>query len=167
MKWLLALVLVVPFTLWGIFSLTNHFSYQKNCGGRLKLAADANTVELAKQELRKAVIWLEETGKTEGNSSFIIDVPANDVGFWYKNLKSSLEELEKVTPETSQLERTNLLMKLRETLLDHSGQGGTVVTEPAGITVYPHRWGYLIWAILGVISGIGAVICVIAAVDRH
>lgn len=67
------------------------------------------------------------------------NLPSYDVGFWYKNLSSSLEELKQYEArEASQLEKTNALMKLRETLLDTTDDG-TSVTAPAGISVFPYN----------------------------
>ena len=42
------------------------------------------------------------------------------------------DELMKVDSTTTQLERTNLLMKLRETLTHNDGENGTSVTYPDG-----------------------------------
>lgn len=116
--------------------------FSVNCKQHLKLAADSNTVELASQELGSAIKYLEDNKMTEGHCSIIINAPSNDVGFWYKNLKSSHEELRKVTPETSQLEKTNVLMKLRETLLDHR-EGGDSVTYPNALPLYPYQTLFL------------------------
>lgn len=119
-----------------------------HCTSHLKLAADSNTVEMAKNELKIAIDYLEERGLTSGNTSIFYDSPVNDLDFWYKNLKSSYEELNKITANTSQLERTNVLMKLRETILDH-GTDGDMVTVPSGIAVYPWQG---VWFFLGFVN---------------
>jgi hypothetical protein len=72
--------------------------------------------------------------------------PSEDIGFWYYNLYTSRQELENLRPDATQLEKSNVLMKLRETLLDQTG-GSTHVTVPAGISIYPHNvlfswWGW-------------------------
>ncbi len=72
-----------------------------------------------------------------------------------RNLKASVEEL-KTLNSTSALEKTNVLMKLRETLLD-SGEK-TKVTVPPGLVVYPNN---TLWAILmssAFFAGFGAFI---------
>ena len=130
------------------FNIYRSIVFDLNCTGHLKLAADSNTVEIAKKELEIALRYLENKKLTSGNTSIFWNTPQNDLDFWYKNLKSSYEELDKITAETSQLERTNVLMKLRETLLDH-GTDGDVVTVPSGITVYPFQG---VWFCLGILN---------------
>ncbi len=112
--------------------------YEIQCGGHLKRAADANTVDFAKKELLLAINYLEDAEITKGYTSVFWKTPSDDVGFWYQNIKSSYDELSKVTNETTQLEKSNLLIKLRETILDH-GRDGDIVTAPSGISYYPYN----------------------------
>jgi hypothetical protein len=114
----------------------------QNVTGYLKHAADANTVPLALQELTKVIDYLEANNLTEGYTSIFYRTPSDDIGFWYQNLKASQIELQNLKP-TSALERTNVLMKLRETLTD-SGRKSQV-TYPKGIDVFPNN---KLWAIL-------------------
>lgn len=130
------------------FGIYKSIIFDLNCTGHLKLAADSNTVEIAKKELEIALQYLEGKKLTSGNTSVFWNTPQNDLDFWYKNLKSSFEELNKITADTSQLERTNVLMKLRETLLDH-GTDGDVVTVPSGISLYPYQG---VWYCLGILN---------------
>lgn len=109
------ILLCLPAVLWGGLRIYNGVVFDIHCEGHLKRAADANTIEMASKELVDAIKYLEDNKMTEGYTSVLWKTPAADVGFFYQNLKSSLEELKKVTPETAQLERTNVLMKLRET----------------------------------------------------
>ena len=113
----------------------NYVVYDQNVGGYLKRAADANTVPLAKENLETALKYIERQGWTSGYTSVLWRTPDEDVGFWYKNLKSSLEELGEIGSQATQLEKTNVLMKLRETLLDEGK--GTSVTAPEGLSIYP------------------------------
>jgi hypothetical protein len=124
--------------------------FDRGCEGYLKRAADANTIDLAKEQMQIALKYIEDNGLTQGYTSVIYNTPDEDVGFWYKNLKASYAELCTVTPETSQLERTNVLMKLRETLLDTHDKGVSV-TAPDGISVYPNNLAYFFF---GLFSGI-------------
>lgn len=153
------IVLCLPFLGWGSTRIVQNILFDIRVEGRIKRAADANTVELAQSELEVVVAELERCGWTEGYTSLLYRTPNEDVGFWYKNLKSSLEELKKVTPQTTQLERSNLLIKLRETLLDQHGSS-LVVTAPPGIAVYPYNWAYAIWGWLGTILLWLGVICI-------
>ena len=78
----------------------------QNVTGHLKNAADANTVELAEQELTIALNYLESNGLTEGYTSILYETPKDDITFWYRNLKASQEELRTLSSSSS-LERTN------------------------------------------------------------
>lgn len=131
-----------------------------NCIAYLELAADANSVTLAEKHLTTAINYLEENGITRGNTSIIIKSPANDIGIWYENLKSAQEQMQNLSArdDLTELEESNALMKLRETLLDD-----TAVTHPEMISFYPAHiswfWSmvliWLLW-ILALIFGFAA-----------
>ena len=53
-------------------------------------------------------------------------------------MTESYEELDKLPETATSLEKTNVLMKLRETLTDES-EDGTEVTVPNGISIYPNN----------------------------
>jgi hypothetical protein len=109
-----------------------------------------NTIELANQELTKALDYLEANNLTSGYTSIIWQTPDEDIEFWYKNLKASQNELQKLV-SNSALERTNVLIKLRETLLDVGEK--TKVTVPKGLAVYPNNTLWAILLIIGMITG--------------
>lgn len=155
------ILLCIPAVVWCSLSIYNGVVFGIHCEGHLKRAADANTVDMASKELADAIKYLEDNKMTEGYTSVLWNTPSADVGFFYQNLKSSLEELKKVTPETAQLERTNVLMKLRETLLDH-GDSGDSVTCPSGISVFPNNAAYFWtgWLVL-ILGGIGFVLAIV------
>lgn len=119
--------------------------FDQNCLGHLKRAADANTIEMAISELDIAITYLETVGDTTGYTSVLYNTPDEDIAFWYHNLVASRNELQMLPSDASPMERTNTLMKLRETLTD-DGEKGTVVTRPAGIARYPYN---LIYGIFG------------------
>lgn len=152
MKRILVAVSAVMFLAWFGAHFVNEINLNRNCRGYLKRAADANTVELAKKNLAVAIQYLEENKLTSGYTSVLWRTPDEDIGFWYDNLKSALEELRKVLPEATQLERTNVLMKLRETLLDQ-GERGTYVTVPFGMSTFPNNAVYAMWGTLSIILG--------------
>ncbi len=147
---LIALVLALPFTGWAVAQIYNGVVFDIHCESYLKRAADSNTVETAREELDKAIKYIEDNRMTEGNTGIILKSPTNDVGFWYKNLTEAKAELDKVGPNVTPLERTNMLMKLRETLLI-KGDKGEHVTAPSGISVFPNNLAYCIWCTIGVI----------------
>jgi len=123
--------------------------FKQNCSGRLERAANANTVELAVKELNAAIEYAEANGYTTGYTSVIYRTPDEDVEYWYNNLCASRQELLNLPDSSSTLEKTNTLMKLRETLTD-TGEDGTQVIYPAGLPFYPHNflWGIVRWFIL-------------------
>jgi len=126
-------------------------TFEYNCEAYLKRAADASTVEMAKTELSKAIKYSEDNNLTSGIVSIFLKNPKNDVGFWYNNMKQAYIELDTLPANSSSLEKTNVLMKLRESLTDQ-GKDNVNVTFPSGISIYPHNvaffWLTLILLIL-------------------
>ena len=137
--------------IWGI---TLGIKFDQNCSGYLQQAADANTIELAIDRLDKAIEYAEEKGYTDGYTSILWRTENENIGFWYQNLKASRIELEEAL-DANQMEQTNVLMKLRETLLD-VGEKGTSITYPAGLSVYPYNMEFaiLLWFINLLVIGI-------------
>ena len=132
--------------------------FKQNCSGRLERAANANTVDLAVKELNTAIQYAEAKGYTTGYTSVIYKTPDEDVEYWYNNLCASRQELLNLPDSTSTLEKTNTLMKLRETLTD-TGEHGSYVIYPEGLQFYPHNflWGIVrlfIWIALAVICAV-------------
>lgn len=136
------LLLLIAITIVG-FRIMKGIEFKQNVKGYLKRAADANTIEIANEELTKVIDYLEANNLTSGYTSILYKTPDEDIGFWYRNLKASQNELQNLN-STSALEKTNVLMKLRETLVD-SGKKARV-TVPDGVTYYPNN---LFWAVLG------------------
>jgi len=98
-----------------------------------------------------ALKYLEDNDLTNGYSYYFIKDRQSDIGFWYTRLKTARSDLDAITVDASGLETSNILMKLRETLLDREG-----VVAPAGIAGYPYqRW----FAFSGILSFIGLVFC--------
>lgn len=143
------------FIILGLFSLTmasiffiKKVQLNQNCTGYLKRAADANTVELADKELSKAITYLEENNLTSGYTSVLYRTPDEDISFWYNNLKQAQKELVEVKNSPSTLETSNVLIKLRETLMQN-GDKGDELTVPEGLSRYPNN---LIFGILNIIG---------------
>lgn len=146
---MIAVVLCLPFLGWVTTRTVQSIQFDRNVEGHLKRAADANTVELAYKELAGVLAYLEQTGMTSGYTSIFWRTPDEDIGFWYQNLTASIGELRKVPRDATQLEKSNILIKLRETLVDH-GQS-LKVTVPEGASIFPSNTGYFLWAIAGMI----------------
>lgn len=127
---------------------------KQNVTGYLKRAADANTIELAQKELAVVIQYLEKNNLTQGYTSIFWKTPDEDIDYWYRNLKASLLELQNLNSQSA-LERANVLIKLRETLVDVGKS--TKVTVPKGLAVFPNNalWaGYMLLAILMLSAGL-------------
>jgi hypothetical protein len=125
---------------------------------------------LAQEKLGEAIKWMEANGFTEGSSHVWIKTPPCDIGFFYKNLISAKEDLDKFPAPPSEanaeaqsnydLAESNQLMKLRETLVDEGGDSGPEVTCPPNMAIYPSQmlwwwiWpGCVLWAVAVAIFG--------------
>jgi len=138
-------------TVWGMLCLVisiiglgvhaiNSIMFNKNCSGYIKQAADANTVELAMERLDVAIKYAESEHLTDGYTSVFYKTESDNIGFWYQNLLACRQELESCI-ESSQLEKTNVLLKVRESLTDDSDDG-VKITLPKGISRYPNNLAY-------------------------
>lgn len=121
--------------------------FKQECSGYLRQAADANTPELALDRLNRAINYVEAHGMTTGYTSVLWRTEDQNVEFWYMNLKACQSELEGCL-DGSQLEKSNVLMKVRESLTEDSGEHGTQLTIPSNIAYYPDNTFYLLarWA---------------------
>ncbi len=128
------------------FRVYKNITFKIDCADHLKRTADANTIKLATQEMNTVIHYLEENNLTQGYTSIAIKTPDEDIEFWYTNLKQALDELQRVKPDATQLEKSNILMKLRETILDNN-----IITLPRGISVSPHNKLLALAAILSLI----------------
>lgn len=138
----------------GVIIYAASIEFDQNCGGYLKQAADANTAELALNRLDMAVKYAEEKGLTNGYTSVFYKTEDDNIGYWYQNLKACQKELKEVIGK-SQLEQTNVLMKVRESLTDN-GKEGTELTVPGGIARYPYNVFYGILTLLAIsLVGLG------------
>lgn len=144
-----AIIATIVFSAWVIIRTVKAVQFDMNCSQYIKRAADANTVETAKEELAKAISFAEENDLTKDIVSIFFYQPKNDVEYWYKNMTESYAELEKLPEDATSIEKTNVLMKLRETLTDQK-EGGVSVTIPSGISIYPNNVAYFRW---GLFSG--------------
>lgn len=102
----------------------------------IERAANANTISLAKGNLDIAILYLENNNLTNGVVSVILHQPCNDIGYYYSNLKSAQKELNNTSYLATQLETSNILLKLHETLLGNI-QGE--MPGPNGMARYPYN----------------------------
>lgn len=150
-----------------IFSvlIVKHIQFERNCGGYLKRAADANTVKLAKEQLIIAINYIEDHQLTNGYTSVIYTTPDEDLGFWYDNINQSFIELNQLDTFATALEKSNVLMKLGETLLDNNS-GKTSVTIPDGISRFPNNKEWVIALFFAFLGLSGAAIIFLPYMDE-
>lgn len=158
--WALIILSALSCCVWSYSRIAASISFTYDCMEYLKLAADASVPSLAKENLDKAIDYLERKNLTSGTVSIFWHKPSNSVSFFYRNLKSAQSQLQNILEAEStnidSIAQTNLLMKLRDTLVD-SGDSVTV-TCPEGMDIYPCNLSYFWWV---VISLIVLIICII------
>ncbi len=114
--------------------------FDTQCKEYLSLAANANSIELAKTNLDKAIQYIEQNQLTSGNTAFFIKGPSTDLTSWYANLKACQKEVWAMdVKKGTVLEETNLLMKLRESLMSEG-----LIIIPENIILYPDQLQYMI-----------------------
>lgn len=152
------IILLLACCVMPVSTVVMHIEFNQECGGYLKQAADANSVEIALNRLDKALGYIEANGLTKGYTSILWKTEDENVGFWYQNIKACKAELAACINSTP-LEKTNVLMKVRESLTDQ-GEKGTVLTIPSGISRYPNNTFYAILNTLSVIVGFFCLVCI-------
>ncbi len=145
-----AIIFALSFLTWAGVRIVKAHQFGVNCKQYIKRAADASTIELAKEELGKAMSYAEEKNLTSGIVSIFLRQPKNDISYWYRNMKDAYSELDALPAEATPLEKTNVLMKLRESLTDEK-DGDLSVTVPDGISIYPYNVLYFVWALLSIL----------------
>lgn len=138
----LLLSLIVP-----TIVVVKSIQFNQRCAGYLKQAADANTIELALDRVNLALNYIESHNLTNGYTSVLYKTEDENIGYWYQNIKACQSELQN-NLEASSLEKSNVLMKVRESLTDE-GEKGTELTVPPGISRYPNN---LLFGILRLVS---------------
>jgi hypothetical protein len=135
-RWIARIIFIVSLAapIWTVYS---GIMFDKYCEGHLKQAADANSIELALEELNIAIEYAENHGLTKGYTSIFIETESDNVGYWYKNLIACRRNLE-LCKDASQDVKNLQLKKLHESLIDN-GENGTKVTVPEGISRFPYN----------------------------
>ena len=152
MKYFIASLLIVIGLITPVSCTVKIIHFNQDCAGYLKQAADANTAAIALDRITKALDYIERNRLTEGYTSVLWNTEDENVGFWYENIKACKAELEACL-NSSQLEQTNVLMKVRESLMDSKE-----LTIPCGISRYPNNVSWMIFGWISaflIIGGIG------------
>ena len=155
------------FCVWAVIRITSCVTYDRDIGGHLKRAGDANSVKLAASELKIAIDNIDKWGlcpdvkevtdpeNLPGScyTSILYKTPSEDIAFWRFNLQEAHADLLRLPEDADTLMKSNTLMKLRETLLDN-GEKGVRVTNPDGISIYPRNGIYLWFGLLSALSAL-------------
>ena len=155
---IIGILLIVLGAIAPTICIVKDIQFNQDCGGYLKQAADANTPEIALDRVNKALAYIEANKLTYGYTSVLWKTEDENVAFWYENIKACKSELEDCM-HSSQLEKTNVLMKVRESLTDN-GEEGTALTIPDGISRYPNNEAYCLFVWLSIVSIIGGIILI-------
>lgn len=164
MNKLLGYLLIVGAVVIFGFRISKAIDYKQNVSGYLTRAANANTIELAEQELTKSINYLEANKMMTGYTSVFYETPDEDVDFWYKNLKAAQHELQTLN-SSSALEKTNVLLKLRETIMSSSGKSS--VTAPKGISAFPNNTMWAVLMLAAIIAGFVGFVILITIYDAE
>jgi hypothetical protein len=140
---------IVGGLLLGTPPLVSHLRFDWECGQFLKRAADCSTPAACVEELDKAVGYMEANGLTAGNSGVFFKTPECDIAFWYKNISGARSAARDACAEgITSLERSNVLIRVRETLLD----SGKEITLPPHASIYPNVLTMILCSVVGVIA---------------
>ena len=125
-------------------AIVKDIKFNAECINYFELAADANNVVLAEKYLTKGIEYLENHNLTSGYTKVFVYKPINDIGIWYENLKAAQAQTQELATksELTDLEESNCLMKLRETLLNNEG----FVNHPSLIIFHPNATSWF-WKI--------------------
>ena len=142
----LAIVCTVLFGGWATLRTVKAVQFDMHCHSYVHRAAGAMDIETSKTELAKAIDYIEQNNLTEGIVSIFFENPSNDVGFWYDTLKTAYNELDTFPEDATQLEKSNFMMRMRESFLE--------VGLPDGISIYPNNVLYFWWSILSLLGAV-------------
>ena len=142
----LTIICAVSLLTWATVRIVKGVQFDLNCHAYIHRAAGAINIETAKEELEKAIAYMEEKGLTEGTVSIFFKNPKNDIGYWYHTIKGTHEELAALPTDITQLEKSNYLMRMHESFEE--------VGLPDGISIYPHNPLYFGWSIISLIGAI-------------
>lgn len=153
---IIMIVLIIAGLIVSSITTVKSEKFDQNCYGYLKQTANANTPELALERLNLAIGYIEAHNLTSGYTSILWETEDENIEFWYRNILACREELQNCM-NSSQLEKTNVLMKVRESLTDSNGEH-TIIIIPKGLYKYPHNG---LWAIGELASFLSIIIGVI------
>jgi len=104
-------------------------NFEDKCGKYIYRACDSIDVETARENLAKAIEYLETSNLTSGYTSKLSHSSTQEIAPWFNNLKDCHEILENLNQESTELEKEIALKKVSNSLEDFD--------FPRGIKFYP------------------------------
>lgn len=154
------LVIVVAVAVLGIQWYTCEFSLKQQLTTPLSRVAMSSNVQMASENLKDAIDYLERNHLTSGNSSMLFPDKLNDLEYFHTNLLNAQAELNRAVANKnmSQLEESNVLLRIKEVVTHHNATGEVFL--PANLEYYPHQWGgnILMWGMI-IVGFFGFCIC--------
>lgn len=134
----------------------------QNITSYIDMAASSSSVETAYDNLLIAVKNAEDRGLTDGYTSALWRTQEESIGEWYKNLKSSLSELEAVNGRPA-YESKLVLDRVQSSLSRYEQYSNTQRYTPAGLAFYPHN---LLWGLLRIIAPLILMFALLVGLDN-
>jgi len=139
---------------WGGYRLVAKFQAQSAYLGYLKNASQTDSIPLIKIELKKAMVEIERRGLTSGYTSIIWTTPNDNIGLWYKNLMLLLNQLYYFPDNSSAKEKSKMLMKIKEILIDESKDEKDNLYFPEKVYLFPHNKIVALWGAVSIMMTI-------------
>ena len=146
--YILSIIGYTSFLLWGGYRYYKNIHFGFQCERFLNRSADASTIEDASIYLATAIDYCENHDLMSGSTSIIYPTDDDNIGIWYRRLKTSFTFLNSVPSNALPKEKIIALKKLRTVLVITDDTGRTKLICPEGISIYPYNREYLVWVII-------------------
>ena len=146
-KGFIAFVSFLVFLAWAGARIYAGIQFDQHIENYISQAASSPSPQIAEQKLGVAIAEIDREGLTSCNTGILFTYPTNDLGFWYGRLVDSRALLRRLPPGDSELEVSNTMMRVHESLVS-DGKNGQSIVVPEGISIYPHNVLFLWWGLL-------------------
>ncbi|MFR2534174.1 MAG: hypothetical protein ACLTEH_06295 [Clostridia bacterium] len=133
----LAIIFTIFSLMYIIVRIDKGIQFNTSCNSYITAAVEAESPQLAKENLAKALTYLESNKLTSGNSS-ILRGHRDDISRWYQTISNSYTKLN--TTPLEKLEKSNYLIQMRKDIL--------MVNHPSGISICQNKIIFLLWKVL-------------------
>ena len=107
----LAIIFTIFSLMYIIVRIDKGIQFNTSCNSYITAAVEAESPQLAKENLAKALTYLESNKLTSGNSS-ILRGHRDDISRWYQTISNSYTKLN--TTPLEKLEKSNYLIQMRK-----------------------------------------------------